>query len=121
MPLLPSLLSPAIQQASWTSEWLHILAAERGISVIALCRELKTSHQLVKEIARIIVRDGQADARYYLSEKKTPPRSDTPSLREQVCAHYYELLRDHQLALMDDASDAALDEIIAKQKATNTP
>lgn len=114
-----SRLNQTIALATWASEWLYALAEARGVSVVALCRELRTAGQLHKEAARQIVRDGQADAEYMVRERERLPAPTLPtpesSLRARVCFAYYERLIDAIQEREDEEADRALSARASKK------
>lgn len=84
------MLTIPIQLAEISSAWLHILAEERGISVAALARELRTGRALGREIARSIVRTSIEAARYHVQTKTRPaPLTPESTLRDRVTMHYF--------------------------------
>lgn len=109
-------LTTTMDQARSTCEWLEILAADYKLPVVVFARQIGTSSALEAEIARYLVREGQADAMHDIESKRTPPPlDDTSTLRARVRARHYTRLNDYLTELRDREAEAALDLLIEQQ------
>lgn len=99
----------AIQIATFLSEWLHWLAAERNMSIMALAAELRTPRQLLEEVGRTIAQRGIEDGRYAFQQEQKPaaPDADT-SLRARVAYHTYQRLFEAEMERANAEADAQL-------------
>lgn len=100
-------LALTIRLAETQAAWLDVLAADFGIPVTTLARQLATPAALAHEVARYLVREGRADALHALTTGHPLHADDPPTLRQQVAQQTYALVDAQREAERERAEDEA--------------
>lgn len=105
-----------------TVRWLRLLAADRGISIDALARELRTPAALEDAIGAWIIARAHELARLHIVDRTEPDEpQDGSDLLARATWRCYRRLKAARDAQDNDEADAALERLMRRQRQQQEP
>lgn len=109
-------LQTTTQTTQTTISWLRLLARDRGISIDALARELRTTDALTDALVDWMRKTAIQSASHALATKTPPPAPDDDSDLLTILVHtWYRRFQRAEQRRLEDEADAALTRLMERR------